>query len=200
MLNIQKVRYGQGKGTFTSRDKELFFEIDDDVFNEIADEEECQEVHNIDGKLVRCSYRFKPMSKYEIDMKDVDFVKQWRLKSLYDKHFKLSREKVYDARRDMGYINYTKDYESEQPEDFYGLLEKYLTKETLKYIDGGCVFGYLGHEDRTKETDKVICEFLDENPNMKERVTTCFLTNGTGRHYMDNYSGPKELRKFLEEL
>lgn len=58
MLNIQKVRYGQGEGTFTSRDKSLFFEIDDDVFNEVADEEECQEVHNIDGKLVRCSYEF----------------------------------------------------------------------------------------------------------------------------------------------
>lgn len=42
MLNIQKVRYGAGEGTFSSRDKELFFEIDDDVFNEIADEEECQ--------------------------------------------------------------------------------------------------------------------------------------------------------------
>lgn len=55
MLNIQKVRYGQGDNTYSSRDKELFFEVDDEVFNEIEDEEECQEVHNIDGKLVRCS-------------------------------------------------------------------------------------------------------------------------------------------------
>lgn len=200
MLNIQKVRYGTGERTFSSIDKELFFEVDDDVFNEIADEKECQEVHNIDGKLVRCSYEFKPMSKYEIDMKNVDFVKQGHLKSLYDRHLKLSREKVYDARRDMGYINYTKDYESEQPEDYYGLLEKYLTKETLDYLNGGIVFGYLGHEERTKESDKVICEFLDENPDMKEKVNSGFLRNSAGRHYMDNYTSPEELRKFLEEL
>lgn len=35
---------------------------------------------------------------------------------------------------------------------------------------------------------------------MKERVNTYFLTNSTGRHYMDNYSGPEDLRKFLAEL
>jgi len=159
MLNIQKVRYGQDDYTYSSRDKELFFEVDDEVFNEIEDEETCQDIQNIGGKLVRCSYGFKPMSKYEIDMKNVDFVKQGHLKSLYDKHSKLSREKVYDARRDMGYINYTKDYESEQPEDYYGLLEKYLTKETLDYLNSGIIFGYLGHEERTKELDKIICEF-----------------------------------------
>ena len=99
-----------------------------------------------------------------------------------------------------GYITYTKDYESEQPEDYYGLLEKYLTKETLDYLNGGIVFGYLGHEERTKESDKVICEFLDENPDMKEKVNSGFLRNSAGRHYMDNYTSPEELRKFLEEL
>lgn len=140
------------------------------------------------------------MSKYEIDMKGVDFVKQGQLKSLYDKHLKLSKEKVYDARRDMGYINYTEDYESEQPEDYYGLLEKYLTKETLDYLNSGIVFGYLGHEERTKESDKVICEFLDENPDMKEKVNSGFLRNSTGRHFMDNCPSQEELRKFLEEL
>lgn len=149
---------------------------------------------------MRGSYEFKPMSKYEIDRKNVDFVKQGHLKSLYDRHLKLSREKVYDARRDMGYINYTKDYESEQPEDFYGLLEKYLTKETLDYLNGGIVFGYLGHEERTKESDKVICEFLDENPDMKEKVNSGFLRNSAGRHYMDNFDNPTQLKKFLREL
>ena len=200
MLNIQKVRYGQGEGTFTSRDKSLFFEIDDDVFNEVADEEECHEVHNIDGKLVRCSYEFKPMSKYEIDAKNIDLTQQEYLETLYNKHFKLCQEEVYDARKDNGYINYTKDYDSMKPEDYYGLLEKYFTQGTLKYLEGGAVFGYLGHEERTLETDKVICEFLDENLDMKERVNTYFLTNSAGRHYMGNYSGPEDLRKFLAEL
>lgn len=200
MLNIQKIRYGKDDHTYSSRDKELFFEVDDDVFSEIEDEETCQDIQNINSKLVRCSYGFKPRSKYEIDVKNVDFVKQWQLKSLYDKYLKLSKEKVYDARRDSGYINYTKDLDSMKSEDYYGLLEKYLTKETHDYLDSGIVFGYLGHEERTLELDKVICEFLDENPDMKERVNSGFLRNSVGRHYMDNCPSPEELRKFLEEL
>lgn len=109
-------------------------------------------------------------------------------------------EREYDDRKDKGYINHVKAFSKVEPEDYYGLLGKYLTKETHKYIESRCVFGYLGHEDRTKETDKVICEFLDENPDMKERVNRDFLCSGIGRHYMDNYSGPEDLRKFLGEL
>lgn len=200
MLNIQKVRYGQNYYTYSSRDKELFFEIDDDVFNEVEDEETCQNVQNVGGKLVRCSYRFKPMSNYENDAKNIDSTQQEYLKSLYGKYFKLLQEKEYDTRRDRGYINYTKHYDNVKPEDYYGLLEKYLTKETHEYLDSGIVFGYLGHGERTKESDKVVCEFLDENPDMKEKVNSGFLRNSAGRHYMDNYTSPEELRKFLEEL
>lgn len=200
MLNIQKIRYGKDDHTYSSRDKELFFEVDDDVFNAIEDEETRQDIQNINGKLVRRSYEFKPMSKYEIDAKNIDLTQQEYLETLYNKHFKLCQEEVYDARKDKGYINYTKDYDSMKPEDYYGLLEKYFTQGTLKYLDGGVVFGYLGHEERTLETDKVICEFLDENPDMKEQVNNGFLCHSAGRHYMDNYTSPEELRKFLEEL
>ena len=35
---------------------------------------------------------------------------------------------------------------------------------------------------------------------MIEKVNSGFLRNSTGRHYMDNYTSPEELRKFLEEL
>ena len=62
MLNIQKVRYGQDDHTYSSRDKELFFEVDDEVFNEIEDEETCQDIQNINGKLVRCSYLFHTLT------------------------------------------------------------------------------------------------------------------------------------------
>ena len=70
----------------------------------------------------------------------------------------------------------------------------------LSYLNSGIVFGYLGHEERTKESDKVICEFLDENPDMKEKVNSGFIRNSTGRHFMDNCPSQEELRKFLEEL
>lgn len=170
------------------------------LFNEIASAEDCQDIQNIDGKLVRCTYRFRYLSNYERDAKGIDLNQQEYLKSLHNKYFRLRREGVYASRRDKGYINSVKDYEKMESKDYYGLLEKYFTKETLDYIDSKIVFGYLGHEDRTLETDKVICEFLDENPDMKEKVNSGFLRNSTGRHYMDNYSSPKELRKFLEEL
>lgn len=119
---------------------------------------------------------------------------------MLNKHYKATKEQEYSVRKDKGYITYTKEYDNMKPEDYYGLLEKYFTKETHDYLERGIVFGYLGHEERTKETDKVVREFLNENPDMKERVNAYFLTSSTGRHYMDNYTSPKELRKFLEEL
>lgn len=200
MLNIQCVRYSFGEYSYTSDDKWLYFELDDDAFNEIADEEEKQNIQNIDGKLVRCTYGRSYLSVYGREAKKTDNATQEYLKSMLNKHYKATKEQEYSTRKDKGYITYTQDLDSMKPEDYYGLLEKYFTKRTLKYLDGGIVFGYLGHEERTLETDKVICEFLDEHPDMKERVNVYFLTSGTGRHYMDNYSGPKELRKFLEEL
>lgn len=200
MLNIQYVRYGQDDYTYTRDDKCLYFELDDDTFNSIADVEEKQNIQNIEGKLVRCTYGFEYLSKYDLDAKKFDGTTQAYLESIFKKHYNASKEQEYTERKDKGYINYVKDYDKGTSEDYYGLLEKCFTKETLKYLDGGIVFGYLGHEERTKETDKVICEFLDENPDMKERVNRDFLTSGTGRHYMDNCPSPEELRKFLEEL
>lgn len=200
MLNIQCVRYSFGEYSYTSDDKWLYFELDDDAFNEIADEEEKQNIQNIDGKLVRCTYGRSYLSVYDREAKKTDNATQEYLKSMLNKHYKATKEQEYSIRKDKGYITYTKEYDNMKPEDYYGLLEKYLTKETLKYLERGIVFGYLGHEERTLETDKVVCEFLDENPDMKERVNTYFLTNSAGRHYMDNFDNPKELRKFLEEL
>lgn len=200
MLNIKCIRYGKGSHEYTSDDKWLYFELDDDAFTSVAKEEELQNVQNINGKFVRCTYGFGYLSKYDRDAKKTDDTTQKYLETLFDKHYKAMKKREYDDRKDKGYINHVKAFSNVEPEDYYGLLGKYLTKETLKYIEGGCVFGYLGHEDRTKETDKVICEFLDEHSDMKERVNREFLCSGVGRHYMDNYSGPEDLRKFLAEL
>ena len=200
MLNIQSVRYGSESYSYTSGDKWLYFELGDDAFNEIADEEEQQNIQNVDGKLVRCTYGRSYLSVYDREAKKTDNATQEYLKLMLNKHYKATKEQEYSVRKDKGYITYTKEYDNMKPEDYYGLLEKYLTKETLKYLDGGIVFGYLGHEERTKETDKVIYEFLEENPDMKERVNNEFLSHSTGRHYMDNCPSPEELRKFLEKL
>ena len=45
MLNIQSVRYGSESYSYTSDDKWLYFELGDDAFNEIADEEKQQNIY-----------------------------------------------------------------------------------------------------------------------------------------------------------
>lgn len=60
--------------------------------------------------------------------------------------------------------------------------------------------GYLGHSDRTKESDQAICEFLEENPDLIQVVNDEFFTHSAGRHYMDNYQGPEKLKEYLKRL
>lgn len=42
MLNINAIRYGENNHTFSSNDKYLYFEVEDDVFNQQEDEEDLQ--------------------------------------------------------------------------------------------------------------------------------------------------------------
>ena len=199
MLNINAIRYGKNDYTFSSNDKYLYFEVEDDVFNSKEDEEDLQNIQNIDGKLVRCAANFEFIDCYNRDLKKADKDKQDYLDSMYKKHYKLTRKAEQDDRRDRGYINFLKDYDSVEPEDYYGLLYKYLTINTLDYIDNKFVFGYLGHEDRTMGTDQVICDFLDENPELTATINNEFLTNAAGRHYMDLCDGPEDLRDYLND-
>ena len=199
MLNIISVRYGVDN-VYSSRDKWLYFEVDDYTFNSMATAEEIIDIHKIDGKLVRCSNTTNVTSDYSSDIKKTDKDTQAYLESMYKKHCAETTAQEQNARKDKGYINYTKNYGDVKPEDYYGLLKKYFTPHALDYINSGVVFGYLGHENRTKETDQVICDFLEENPDSKSTVNDMFLTHSSGRHFMDNYNSPEQLRKYLEEL
>lgn len=198
-MNIYKIRFGYEEYKYTSDDKCLYREVDDDVFNVNEDEETRQTVFEIDGKLVRCSSIFMYSEQYN------NFLKRFgdrsdELKVIYEKFLKLLRTSIQDERRDKGYITNLKDFEDLEPEDYYGLLEKYFTENTRKYIDSKIVFGYLGHEDRTRESDQAICEFLEENPDLINVVNSEFLTHSAGRHYMDNYQGPEKLKEYLKRL
>lgn len=198
-MNIYKIRFGYEEYKYTSDDKCLYREVDDDVFNTNEDEETRQTVFEIDGKLVRCSSIFMYSEQYN------NFLKRFgdrsdELKVIYEKFLKLLRTSIQDERRDKGYITNLKDFEDLEPEDYYGLLEKYFTENTRKYIDSKIVFGYLGHEDRTRESDQAICEFLEENPDLINVVNSEFLTHSAGRHYMDNYQGPEKLKEYLKRL
>ena len=198
-MNIYKIRFGYEEYKYTSDDKCLYREVDDDVFNANEDEETRQTVFEIDGKLVRCSSIFMYSEQYN------NFLKRFgdrsdELKVIYEKFLKLLRTSIQDERRDKGYITNLKDFEDLEPEDYYGLLEKYFTENTRKYIDSKIVFGYLGHEDRTRESDQAICEFLEENPDLINVVNSEFLTHSAGRHYTDNYQGPEKLKEYLKRL
>lgn len=198
-MNIYKIRFGYEEYKYTSDDKYLYREVDDDVFNTNEDEETRQTVFEIDGKLVRCSSIFMYSEQYN------NFLKRFgdrsdELKVIYEKFLKLLRTSIQDDRRDKGYITNLKDFEDLEPEDYYGLLEKYFTENTRKYIDSKIVFGYLGHEDRTRESDQAICEFLEENPDLINTVNSEFFTHSAGRHYMNNYQGPEQLKEYLKRL
>lgn len=198
-MNIYKIRFGYEDYKYTSDDRYLYREVDDDVFNANEDEETRQTVFEIDGKLVRCSSIFMYSEQYN------NYLKRFgdrsdELKVIYEKFLKLLRTSIQDERRDKGYITNLKDFEDLEPEDYYGLLEKYFTENTRKYIDSKIVFGYLGHNDRTKESDQAICEFLEENPDLIQVVNDEFFTHSAGRHYMDNYQGPEKLKEYLKRL
>lgn len=198
-MNIYKIRFGYEDYKYTSDDRYLYREVDDDVFNANEDEETRQTVFEIDGKLVRCSSIFMYSEQYN------NYLKRFgdrsdELKVIYEKFLKLLRTSIQDERRDKGYITNLKDFEDLEPEDYYGLLEKYFTENTRKYIDSKIVFGYLGHNDRTKESDQVICEVLEENPDLIQVVNDEFFTHSAGRHYMDNYQGPEKLKEYLKRL
>jgi len=198
-MNIYNVRFGYEEYRYTSDDKHIYYEVDDDSFNLDEDEETRQTVFEIDGKLVRCSSYFLPLNMYS------NFLKRYgdksdELKVIYDKFLKLLRTSIQDERRDKGYITNLKDFEDLEPEDYYGLLEKYFTENTRKYIDSKIVFGYLGHNDRTKESDQAICELLEENPDLIQVVNDEFFTHSAGRHYMDNYQGPEKLKEYLSRI
>lgn len=197
-MNIYKIRYGYEEYKYTSDDKCLYYEVDDDIFNTNENEETKQEIFKIDGKLVRCAYKFRNLGRYAKDLKE--YTNSENLKLIYKKFIELSKIANYDDRRDRGYINYLKDFEDTEPEDYYGLLEKYFTQHTRDYINSKIVFGYLGHADRTKESDQAICEFLEENPDLIQVVNDEFFTHSAGRHYMNNYQGPEQLKEYLKRL
>ena len=197
-MNIYKIRYGYEEYKYTSDDKCLYCEVDDDIFNTNENEETKQEIFKIDGKLVRCAYKFRNLGRYAKDFKE--YTNSENLEPIYTKFLELSRAAMYDDRRDRGYINYLKDFEDLEPEDYYGLLEKYFTQHTRDYINNGIVFGYLGHSDRTKESDQAICEVLEENPDLTQAANEEFFTHSAGRHYMDNYQGPEQLKEYLKRL
>lgn len=44
MLNINAVRYGKNNHTFSSDDKYLYFEVEDDVFNSQENEDDLQNI------------------------------------------------------------------------------------------------------------------------------------------------------------
>lgn len=198
-MNIYKIRFGHEENRYTSDDKYIYREVDDDVFNANEDEETRQTVFEINGKLVRCSSIFMYSEQYN------NYLKRFgdrsdELKIIYEKFLKLLRTSIQDERRDKGYITNLKDFEDLEPEDYNGLLEKYFTENTRKYIDSKIVFGYLGHNDRTKESDQAICELLEENPDLIQVVNDEFFTHSAGRHYMDNYQGPEKLKEYLKRL
>ena len=76
LINIISVRYGREENTYTPKDKELYFEVDDKEFESVADEESIHNVQVIEKNLVRWCTDFHYLSQYQKDVKTVDLAQQ----------------------------------------------------------------------------------------------------------------------------
>lgn len=78
------------------------------------------------------------------------------------------------------------------PDEIYNkvVIQKYLKE------NDGAVWGYLGHERRTRNTDKWVVEILQSNGFSNNDIAR-FLTSQAARHTMDDVDTASE-KKFKE--
>lgn len=81
-----------------------------------------------------------------------------------------------------------------------GISNEVWNQPQLKnYINGGNVFGYVGHEYRTIRSDKMM---MQELKHVRPDVVAEWMTSGDGRHMADGfYRGipDSEMRKRIHE-
>lgn len=199
-MNICCIKYIES--AFVSDDEYLFCAIDDNLFNSYANEYEKHNIHEINGELVRCTIVVKPKEQRTKDIESYGWVNSENLMHIFNRHKYLTEKEKRKVDNEIGYIINNADSEDLELEDYFGLLEKYLTRRTIKYIKKNKAFvrGYLGHENRTRETDLAICRFLERNPDLIEEVNDMFLTSDEGYGAMCICAGPKHLTTILNNL
>lgn len=78
-----------------------------------------------------------------------------------------------------------------------GLSNSLWNNSELKgYIKEGAVAGYIGHEDRTIRTDKILMRVQKRFYISDADLIYYFVTNSTGRHTADNFRGKSDSEIF----
>lgn len=112
----------------------------------------------------------------------------------YEDYINYCNNKLNKERKKQGFIS-CKYAENMTFKDYYGSLDKLLTKRVKKYINNKYVFGYLGHEDRKHIHDTILEEEVAKNyPNdnsLYEKIGD-FLCSSGGRHWMDTHGDDNE--------
>lgn len=109
--------------------------------------------------------------------------------------------KRYAQRKSDGYV-WCKDYKEMTSEDYYGRLYKLKNNKYLQeYIESGCVWGYLGHENRKLIYDEAIEELIKEKPNDIKGKIANWMCSSFARHWMDNinYLSKEEFEKVFNK-
>jgi len=78
----------------------------------------------------------------------------------------------------------TKSRTEMKPKEYQGGFSNEVFEALKEYASSGLVFGYLGHEGRTIELDKVIEEEL-KNMGLTPHLMYCWISSTDGRHTMD---------------
>lgn len=196
-MNICCIKYTDS--ALVSDDEYLFCTIDDSLFDSYADGYDIFNAQLINGELVRCTTILKPKEERIKDIETYGWVNSENLMHIFNRHKYLSEKEERKANNEIGYILNNTNPEDLELEDYFGLLEKYLTRRTIKYIkkNKSCVRGYLGHENRTRDTDLAICRFLERNPDLIEEINERFLISDEGYGFMCICAGPKHLTTIL---
>ena len=198
-MNICCIKYTDS--ALVSDDEYLFCTIDDSLFDSYADGYDIFNAQLINGELVRCTTILKPKEERIKDIETYGWVNSENLMCIFNRHKYLTEKEQRKADNEIGYVINNTEPEDLELEDYFGLLEKYLTRRTIKYIKKTKpVRGYLGHENRTKDTDLAICRFLEQNPDLIDEVNDRFLTSDEGYGTMYICAGPKHLTTILNDL
>ena len=102
-----------------------------------------------------------------------------------ERYARMDKKHIQD-RKKAGLVLWKK-YDERKPEDYKGgfSTEFFNVPRLQKYIQDGCVYGYIGHSARTHHTDRCIEKTLRALGLPLEQLSL-YLTSSDGRHFGDS--------------
>lgn len=127
--------------------------------------------------------------------------KGWRTESDYLQN-KVSNERGFLQRQLRNYEGFViPEWTSDLPIASYrGALPPniFLDKELQDYLSEGGCHGYIGHSQRTFDTDRALVKIARKR-NATDKQIADFLSHSAGRHFADQLSCAEDVEKYFDE-